>query len=281
MPDCILEARDLHYRYPCGKVALSGLNLRVTAGRKLAVLGANGSGKTTLFLCLNGTYKPTTGTVLLNGKPTGYTRTDLLAWRKQVGLVFQDPDDQIVGGTVIQDIAFGPLNLGHSHEEARRIAMETMDRIGIADFAERPAHELSHGERKIIAMAGILAMKPKLVILDEPTAGLDPSWTERIIELLNAIHQNGTTVVLSTHNMDFAYEWADEAVILARGATLCLGPVGEVLARDEEMRSARLYPPLLLQTARYLGLAGDGAPVRSRRQLLDRLSKSKIKNTES
>lgn len=274
MSDCILEARDLHYRYPCGKVALSGLNLSITAHRKLAVLGANGSGKTTLFLCLNGTYKPTSGDVLLDGQRTGYSRTELLSWRKQVGLVFQDPDDQIVGGTVIQDIAFGPLNLGNSPAEARRIALETMQQIGIPDFADRPAHELSHGERKIVAMAGILAMKPRLVILDEPTAGLDPTWTARVIDLLNAIHQNGTTVVLSTHNMDFAYEWADEAVILARGATLCHGLIGDVLAPDEVIQGAQLYPPLLLQAARHLGLTPDGAPIRSRRQLLERLSQS-------
>lgn len=272
MPDCILEARDLHYRYPCGKVALSGMNLKIEAGRKLAVLGANGSGKTTLFLCLNGTYNPTAGAILLNGRQAGYSRADLLSWRKQVGLVFQDPDDQIVGGTVIQDIAFGPLNLGNSPMEARRLAMETMERIGIADFAERPAHELSHGERKIVAMAGILVMKPKLVILDEPTAGLDPTWTERVIDLLNAIHQNGTTVVLSTHNMDFAYEWADDAVLLSRGIDLCLGPVGEVLAREEEVRQARLFPPLLLLTTRHLGLTGQGTPIRSRRQLLEQRS---------
>lgn len=268
MPDCILEARNLHYRYPCGKVALSGMNLRVTAGRKLAVLGANGSGKTTLFLCLNGTFKPAQGALLLNGKPMGYSRTELLAWRKQVGLVFQDPDDQIVGGTVIQDIAFGPLNLGNPAEEARRIALETMERIGITGFAERPAHELSHGERKIVAMAGILAMKPSLVVLDEPTAGLDPSWTERVIDLLNAIHQNGTTVVLSTHNMDFAYEWADEAAVLTQGTARCHGPVDEILAQDEVIREAKLSPPLLLLAARQLGLDGAGAPIRSRRQLM-------------
>jgi cobalt/nickel transport system ATP-binding protein len=272
MPDCILEARDLHYSYPCGKVALSGMNLRIEAGRKLAVLGANGSGKTTLFLCLNGTYQPTAGTVLLNGQPAGYSRADLLAWRKQVGLVFQDPDDQIVGGTVIQDIAFGPLNLGNAPVEARRLALTTMERIGIADFAERPAHELSHGERKIVAMAGILVMRPKLVILDEPTAGLDPCWTERVIDLLNEIHQDGTTVVLSTHNMDFAYEWADEAVILSQGVTLCHGSSGDVFSQDDHLRAARLHPPLLLLISRQHRATGVGEPVRSRRAWLNNLS---------
>jgi cobalt/nickel transport system ATP-binding protein len=276
MSDCILEARDLHYRYPCGKVALSGMTLRIEAGRKLAVLGANGSGKTTLFLCLNGTYQPTAGTVLLNGKPAGYSRADLLAWRKQVGLVFQDPDDQIVGGTVIQDIAFGPLNLGDSPGEARRLALATMERIGIADFAERPAHELSHGERKIVAMAGILVMKPKLIILDEPTAGLDPCRTERVIDLLNEIHQNGTTVVLSTHNMDFAYEWADEATILSQGATLCHGSSGDVFSNDDHLRAARLHPPLLLLMSRQLSALGGGEPVRSRRAWWNNLSGPKM-----
>ena len=222
MPDCILEARDLHYRYPCGKVALNGLNLRVTAGRKLAVLGANGSGTTTLFLCLNGTYKPSSGTVLLNEKPTGYSRADLLAWRKQVGLVFQDPDDQIVGGTVIQDIAFGPLNLGNSHEEARRIALETMGRIGISDFAERPAHELSHGERKIVAMAGILAMNPKLVILDEPTAALGVRESRRVLDLIRDVRARGMPIVLISHNMPHVFEVADRIHIHRLGKRLCV-----------------------------------------------------------
>ena len=178
--------------------------------------------------------------------------------------MFQDPDDQIVGGTVIQDIAFGPLNLGASPDEARRTARETMDQIGISDFAERPAHELSHGERKIVAMAGILVMKPKLVILDEPTAGLDPMWTERIIDLLNAIHAAGTTVVLSTHNMDFAYEWADDAVILSQGKALHQGLSGDVLSKDAELKAARLQPPLLLLVSQQLRVAG-GVPIRSRR----------------
>ena len=264
MSDNLLEARDVHYRYPCGKPALNGLNLTIPVGRKLAVLGANGSGKTTLFLCLNGTYKPAAGTILLEGKPVTYSRAGLLSWRQQVGLVFQDPDDQIVGGTVIQDIAFGPLNLGASPDEARRTARETMDQIGISDFAERPAHELSHGERKIVAMAGILVMKPKLVILDEPTAGLDPMWTERIIDLLNAIHAAGTTVVLSTHNMDFAYEWADDAVILSQGKALHHGLSGDVLSKEAELKAARLQPPLLLLVSQQLRVAG-GVPIRSRR----------------
>jgi cobalt/nickel transport system ATP-binding protein len=146
-----------------------------------------------------------------------------------------------------------------------------MKQIGIPDFADRPAHELSHGERKIVAMAGILAMKPSLVILDEPTAGLDPSWTERVIDLLNAIHQNGTTVVLSTHNMDFAYEWADEAVVLVQGTTRCHGPVIEILAQGEALRDAKLSTPLLLQVTRQFGLTDNGTPIRSRRQLLNRL----------
>lgn len=274
----VLQANDLHYTYPCGKTALTGLNLQIAGGRKLAVIGANGSGKTTLFLCLNGTLKPTKGDLLLHGQAVSYSRKGLLEWRRQVGLVFQDPDDQIIGGTVIQDVAFGPLNLGLPEETARRAVAQTMADVGIASFASRPAHELSHGERKIVAMAGILVMRPAVVILDEPTASLDPTSTERVISLLNRIHEAGTTIVTSTHDMDFAYEWADDALVLDQGTAACFGPVEDVFAKESTIRAAKLCPPLLLETVQQLQASGKlkstGAPIRSRQQLLTALART-------
>lgn len=278
MSEIMLEAREIAYRYPCGKRALDGLTVAIPRGRKVAVLGANGSGKTTLFLCLNGTLRPRSGTVLLDGTPVSYGRAALGEWRRRVGLVFQDPEDQVVAGTVIQDVAFGPLNLGLSHAAARQRAVDTMGTLGIERFADRPTHELSHGERKLVAIAGVLAMQPEVIILDEPMAGLDPAGSAHVGEVLEHIHQRGTTLVISTHDMDLAYEWADEAVILQNGRTSRQQPVHEVFADADALRAARLRPPLLLDITRHLqanGLLRDtGQPVRSRQDLVERLRPS-------
>ncbi len=277
MRDVILEARDISYHYPCGKEALSGLHVAIPRGRKLAVLGGNGSGKTTLFLCLNGILRPQTGTVLLDGAPVSYARQSLGEWRRRVGLVLQDPDDQVVAGTVIQDVAFGPLNLGLSQADARARAREAMAALGIEQFDERPTHELSHGERKMVAITGVLAMHPDVIILDEPLAGLDPVGAAQVCAALDDIHRGGATVVISTHDMDFAYEWADEAVILAKGKTCRQQPIADIFADEALIRQARLRPPLLLEVTRRLQGKGlwreDGTPIRSQAQLIDKLSR--------
>lgn len=277
MSDLVLEASGLCYRYPCGKDALTGLDLRVERGRKLAVLGANGSGKTTLFLCLNGILRPRSGALRLQGLPVSYARRDLMEWRRRVGMVFQEPDDQVVAGTVLQDIAFGPLNLGCSHAEARARATDVLRALNIESFRDRPTHELSHGERKLVAIAGVLAMRPDVVILDEPTAGIDPEGAQQVLRVLETLHDRGATLVISTHDMDMAYEWADDAVILSAGRTCRQGPIHEVFADDATLRRARLRSPWLLDIARRLQangvLGGDIRPIRSRSRLLDVLAR--------
>lgn len=279
MSDIILEARSISYAYPCGKGALSGLSATISRGRKLAVLGANGSGKTTLFLCLNGILRPTAGAVFLDGEPARYSRAALREWRRRVGLVLQDPEDQVVAGVVIQDVAFGPLNLGFSHDDARQRALVTMQALGIESFGDRATHELSHGERKLVAIAGVLAMKPDVLILDEPMAGLDPVGVEQVVAALESVHRSGATLVITTHDMEFAYEWADEVAILSEGQTCCQGPVSGIFDDDDLIRRARLSPPLLLEITRRLQRNGmlhdDGVPVRSRQQLFERLGRGK------
>lgn len=275
MGELILEAKGLCYRYPCGKNALMGLDMRVERGHKLAVLGANGSGKTTLFLCLNGILRPQNGALALHGQPVSYAHRNLLEWRRQIGLVFQDPDDQVVAGTVIQDIAFGPLNLGLSPAEARQRVAEVLQSLKIESFRDRPTHELSHGERKLVAVAGVLAMRPDVVILDEPTAGIDPEGAQQVLRVLETVHEQGATLIISTHDMDLAYEWADEAVILSEGKTCCQGPVRELFANDAVLPQARLRLPWLLEIMGRLQARGilpdDGSPIRSRSELLERL----------
>jgi cobalt/nickel transport system ATP-binding protein len=277
MADLIIEAKGLCYRYPCGKHALKGLDLRVERGRKLAVLGANGSGKTTLFLCLNGILKPQDGALAVQGRPARYGRRDLLEWRRQVGLVFQEPDDQVVAGTVTQDVAFGPLNLGLSHREAGERVSEALEALKIGHYRNRPTHELSHGERKLVAIAGVLAMRPEVVIMDEPTAGIDPEGAQQVLRVLETLHERGVTLVISTHDMDMAYEWADDAVILSRGRTCRQGAVTDLLADEALLREARLRTPWLIEIAGRLRTAGalprDGEPVRSRQRLLEALAR--------
>jgi cobalt/nickel transport system ATP-binding protein len=277
MSDFILETQAVSYRYSCGTVALTNLNVRLAARRKIALLGANGAGKTTLLLCMNGIFRPQAGRVLLDGKPQGYGRRALMEWRRRVGLVFQDPDDQVIAGTVEQDVALGPLNLGLGPDEAMARAEETMRTLGIEDLRDRPTHALSHGKRKLVAIAGVLAMHPEAILLDEPTAGLDPVGTEQVLAVLEAIHRAGATLVISTQDMDLAYEWADEAVILAEGTTRCHGPVSEIFADEVLIREAKLRLPTLLQTVRHLRangfLSDHDQPIRSQRELLERLAR--------
>ena len=154
---------------------MSGLDLEVPRGRKLALLRANGCGKTTLLLHLNGTLKPSRGQVLLDGAVAGYGRQALNAWRNRVGLVLQDPDDQLFSATVEHDVSFGPLNQGLPEGQVRMRVAASLTALRIAGLAERPTHALSFGQKKRVAIAGVLAMRPEVLILDEPTAGLDPA----------------------------------------------------------------------------------------------------------
>lgn len=171
----LLEAYGLTYDYPGGVQALSGLDLSVERGRRLAILGPNGAGKTTLLLHLNGTLRPTSGRVLLDGVVAGYCRADLTVWRRRVGLVLQDADDQLFAASVAEDVSFGPLNLGLSDEEARQRVDEALAALRIADLADRPTHMLSFGQKKRAAIAGAVAMRPEILLLDEPTAGTRPA----------------------------------------------------------------------------------------------------------
>ncbi|HAS83758.1 MAG TPA: cobalt ABC transporter ATP-binding protein [Verrucomicrobia bacterium] len=276
MNDWILEADALSYRYPCGKMALDSLDLKVARGRRLVVLGANGAGKTTLFMCLNGLLSPQSGGVRINGRIPGSSRSDRREWRRQVGLVFQNPDDQVAAGNVLQDVAFGPLNLGMSPEAARQRARESLDILAIGSMAETPTHELSFGMRKLVAIAGVLSMRPEIIVLDEPTAGIDPEGARQVHQALDSVQAQGTTLIISTHDMDMAYEWADEAAILSGGRTLRQGPVSEIFADTALLQHVRLQSPWLLDITRQLQSAGvlpaGGAPCRTRQQLTARLS---------
>ncbi len=243
----IVEACGLAYCYPGGIPALAGLDLAVARGRRLAVLGPNGAGKTTLLLHLNGTLRPAAGRVLVAGGELGYTRAGLAEWRRRVGLVLQDPDDQLFAATVAEDVSFGPLNLGLSEREAGERVAEALEALGIADLAGRATHMLSFGQKKRAAIAAAIAMRPEVLLLDEPAAGLDHGGTKRLVAVLERLAAAGTTLVFTTHDVDLAWSFADEVALFDAGRVRRQGAAAEVLADREALAAVGLEPPLLLE----------------------------------
>lgn len=263
----ILEAKGLHYRYPDGTFALSGLDLAVPRKKRLAILGPNGSGKTTLLLHLNGTLKPVQGEVRLDGRPATYGRSDLSAWRKQVGLVLQDPDDQLFAPTVGEDVSYGPRQAGLAQADIAAATQWALAALRISELANRPPHALSYGQRKRAAIAGIVAMKPKALLLDEPSAGLDAHGVAHLMALLDHLVEDGMTLVFSTHDVDLALAHADRVALFHQGRLLAQGPAPEILADEEILKAAHLKRPWVLEVglrAQRNGLldAGEALPTR-------------------
>lgn len=248
MASDLFTFREVGYAYPNGRRlserfpalrghAIEGVTFSVGTGASLAMLGANGSGKTTLLQLGNGLLVPDAGTVSWRGSPLDRSRSGLAALRAQVGLLFQDPDDQLFGGTLFQDVALGPMNQGLSKSEVRERVEQALATTGLTEYAALPPHVLSHGMRKRAALAGVIAMRPKLLLLDEPTAGLDPESEERLLDVLTDLVKEGTSIVLSTHDLELARTWADDALILDRGRLAAFGPSDRILS-DRDLLEA-------------------------------------------
>ncbi|MFF3348802.1 energy-coupling factor ABC transporter ATP-binding protein [Streptomyces sp. NPDC002779] len=258
----LVALQGASYAYEEGPVVLDGLDFEVCEGRALALLGRNGSGKTTLMRLLSGGLRPRTGRLTVEGKPVSYDRKGLTRLRTTVQLVVQDPDDQLFAASVGQDVSFGPLNLGLTDTEVRGRVEEALAALDITALADRPTHLLSYGQRKRTAIAGAVAMRPRVLILDEPTAGLDPDGQERLLATLERLRASGTTVVMATHDVDLALRWADDAAMLTPGGVRT-GPAPEMLARTDLLRAAGLRLPWGVAAAQLLrerGLLGDGVP---------------------
>lgn len=247
----ILEARNVSFAYGPTKWALRELNLSLDRPERVCLLGSNGVGKSTLMLLLNGTLRPQEGELFVLGQPIDYSRAGLHKLRREVGMVLQDPDDQLFGATVEQDVAFGPLNNGMASDQARMLVDETLAGLGISHLSERPIHELSLGEKKRVAIAGVLVLRPRIILLDEPTAGLDFAGICAMLALLKKLHQEGTTLVISTHDTDLAYEWANEAWVLGDGRVAAQGPIAGVMIDRAMLEQAHLKMPWVVE----LGLA--------------------------
>jgi cobalt/nickel transport system ATP-binding protein len=242
--DYAVEIRDLAFRHKDGTVALRGVTLNIKKGSKTAILGPNGAGKTTLLLHLNGIYMPQQGTVKILGVEVNQKNEKRV--RKMVGLVFQDPDDQVFSQTVWDDVAFGPANFGLPEEEIKNRVDEALRAVRMEEFAWRVPFHLSYGQRKRVAIAGVLAVKPEILVLDEPHAFLDPASKADLFGILEREHLEGRTVIVATHDVDFAYEWADEVVVIKDGAVLA-GGGPEILSREEVINPSGLEFPVIVR----------------------------------
>ena len=257
-----LDVRGLAYAYPDGHQALHGVDLHVHPGERVALLGPNGAGKTTLVLHLNGILTAGAGEVFVTGMPV--VKENLQEIRRRVGIVFQDPDDQLFLGTVRQDVAFGPANHGVKGEALERRVMDALDLVGMADFADRPPHHLSFGQRRRVAVATVLAMEPEILVLDEPSSNLDPASRRELADIMRSLD---VTVLMVTHDLPYALELCPRSVVLADGVVVADGATYDVLTDDGLMRANRLELPfgfdprtIDFETPRAPAAARPGAP---------------------
>jgi cobalt/nickel transport system ATP-binding protein len=233
-----IAVAGLSYRYPDGTEALQGIDLHIHPGERVALLGPNGAGKTTLVLHMNGIHMPQTGTVAVSGLTL--TRETVMEIRRRVGVVFQDPDDQLFMPTVWEDVAFGPQNLGLTGSALRERVQGALEAVEVADLAERPPNHLSFGQKRRVAIAGTLAMEPEILVFDEPTSNLDPASRRELTSILQSLDM---TQLIVTHDLPYALELCPRAVIIDRGQIVADGATHDLLVDEALMRGHRLELP--------------------------------------
>lgn len=246
--DILLEAENLYFSYDDDHShSLNGLSVEIRRNKKIALMGANGSGKSTFFLSCVGILRPQSGKLYWDGEEFSYTKKGLLDLRSKVGIVFQDPDNQLFSASVYQEISFGVLNLGVSEEVARKEVESVMDELEITPFSGKPTHALSGGQKKQVSIADILVMHPELILLDEPAAALDPKHTIMVNKIVDRMTAQGITVLMATHDVNYAYEWADEVILLHEGKVLIHGTPAEVFSNKAALKQTNLEPPVVLE----------------------------------
>lgn len=244
----ILKADNLVFSYDDDTThSLNGLSLEIKKGQKIAVMGANGSGKSTFFLCCTGILKPQSGKLYFHGKEFSYTKKGLLDLRSKIGIVFQDPDNQLFSASVYQEISFGVLNLGLSEEEAKKEVEKVIEELEITPFRHKPTHALSGGQKKQVSIADILVMHPEIIILDEPAAALDPRHTTMVNHIVDQMTEAGITVLMATHDVNYAYQWADEVLLFHQGKVLMQGTPAQVFSNPTVLKQTNLEPPAVLE----------------------------------
>ncbi len=239
----IIETKNISYFYPDGTKALENVDFKAKRGKIVALLGPNGAGKSTLFLHFNGILRPNSGNIIIDSEPLSYDKKHLMKVRQKVGIVFQNPDDQLFAPTVIEDVAFGPMNMGLTDEEVEKRVKEALKKVGMAGFENKAPHHLSGGQKKRVAIAGILAMRPQIMVLDEPTSGLDPRGASQILRILYQLNQEGMTIVISTHDVDLVPLYAYNVYIINEGKIIKEGSPPEVFEDVKTIRKANLRLP--------------------------------------
>ena len=241
----VLKAEHLSYLYGNDKIALDDVSVEIFEGERIAVVGANGSGKSTFFLNINGVYHPSAGQITYRDMPV--TKKNLNELRKNIGIVFQDADNQIIASTVRAEVGFGPMNLRLPRQEVVERVQEALSYMNLTGFEDRPPHYLSGGEKKRVSIADIVAMKPEVLIFDEPTASLDPVNAMMLEEVLVKLGGEEKTVLISTHDVDFTYRWAQRVLVFCEGRIIADGTPLEVFREERILNKANLRKPALFE----------------------------------
>jgi len=242
--EVLLKAEGLRYSYGQEKEALKGIDLTVKKGEKIVVLGSNGAGKSTLFLTLNGVLTPDSGRIIYRDKEI--RKKEINELRRNVGIVFQDADNQIIASTVFSEVSFGPMNLRLPKEEVVKRVNSSLASMNLTEMKDRPPHYLSGGEKKRVSIADIIAMEPEVILFDEPTASLDPVNVKMLNEVLDEMTNLGKTLLISTHDVDFAFQWAERALVFSGGCMIADGPVREVFDSPNVLEEANLRKPVIM-----------------------------------
>jgi len=251
MQEWLLEFEQVHYTYPGAKqAAINNLSLKIPAQKKCALIGQNGCGKTTLFLLANALYKPDKGKIIWQSKPLQYDRKYLVQLRQKVGVVFQDPEQQLVASTVEEDISYGLCNLGLPEIAIQQRVEQALIEFDLIELAQRPVHHLSLGQKKRVSIADVMVLKPELLLLDEPTAYLDRLHTRKLMTTLQDIHATGTTIVMATHDLDLVYRWADWMFVMDRGRLVLEGEPKDVFSQGDTLEELQLGVPLICEILR-------------------------------
>lgn len=246
----ILQFQELHFSYPGAKLsALNGATLSIAAGQKVVLLGRNGAGKSTLLLHGNGILRPQQGQVVIAGTPLSYDRAGLLAARKQIGMVFQNAEDQLFSASVQQDISFGPLNLGWDVQRVQQQVEEVATFCSIRDLLHRPTHALSGGQKALVALAGVLAMQPAVLLADESLAGLDPWMRAQMLQIFDRLAEQGMAILLSTHDLLLARQWPDLIAFMEAGQVQIVAPPQEFFAQEVWRHASGADLPFALYAA--------------------------------
>ena len=252
MIEPILRLENVSYTYPDGPLAADHLSVSIQKGERVAVLGRNGAGKSTFFLLCNGILEPDHGTVYCGGKAVNRKKKDLLELHRRVGIVFQEAENQILAVTVEGEVSFGPMNLGLPMDEVQRRTEVSMKAMGLETYGDRPPQYLSGGEKKRVTIADILAMEPDVILLDEPTASLDPENAARLEQILDELTRAGIALAVSTHDVDFAARFANRGLVFAGGKLVADAPMKFIFSQEELLREAGLRKPWLWQAAEAL-----------------------------